>query len=68
MRNDFKTQPANDYKPFPREALEQSIGARFDEIERRFPNKLAVRTKKYSWTYAELNVQAANHFSGDQRA
>ena len=60
MRNDLETQPANDYKPFPREALDQSIGARFDEIVRRFPNKLAVRTKKYSWSYAELNARAEN--------
>ena len=60
MRNDFKNRPANDYEPFPRAALDQSIGARFDEIARRFANKLAVRTKNYSWTYAELNTRAEN--------
>ncbi len=35
-----------------------SIGARFDEIVRRFAAKQAVRTRKYSWTYGELNAQA----------
>ncbi len=60
MRSDFKNRPSNDYETFPREALDQSIGARFDEIVRRFPNKLAVRTRKYSWTYAELNTRAKN--------
>jgi amino acid adenylation domain-containing protein len=58
MRNDIKNRPSNDYEPFPREALDQSIGARFDEIARRFPDKLAVRTRKHSWSYAELNARA----------
>lgn len=58
MRKDIQDRPSNDYEPFPREALDQSIGARFDEIVTRFPDKLAVRTRKYSWTYAELNTRA----------
>jgi amino acid adenylation domain-containing protein len=58
MRNEFKDRPSNDYDRFSHQALDQSIGARFDEIVRRFPNKLAVRTKQYSWTYAELHSRA----------
>jgi amino acid adenylation domain-containing protein len=58
MSTDDKDRPSNDYAPFPREVLEQSIGARFEEIARRFPDKLAVRTKKHSWSYAELNSRA----------
>ena len=58
MRNDIENRPSNDYEPFRREALDQSIGARFDEIARRFPDKLAVRTKQHSWSYAELNARA----------
>ena len=60
MRSELENRPSNDYEPFPREALDQSIGGRFEEIVRRFPNKLAVRTKNYSWTYAELNTRAEN--------
>ena len=58
MSNDIKNRPSNGYEPFLREALDQSISARFDEIVQRFPNKLAVRTKKHSWSYAELNARA----------
>ena len=58
MRNELRDRPSNNYERFPHQALDQSIGARFDEIVRRFPNKLAVRTKQYSWTYAELNTRA----------
>ena len=58
MRNDSENRPSNNYEPFPREALDRSIGARFDEIARRFPDKLAVRTRKHSWRYAELNSRA----------
>jgi amino acid adenylation domain-containing protein len=58
MRIDCSNRPYNDYEPFPRQALEGSIGARFEEMVRRFPDKQAVRTQKYSWTYAKLNTRA----------
>jgi amino acid adenylation domain-containing protein len=58
MRIDCNNRPYNDCEPFPRQALEGSIGARFDEMVRRFPDKQAVHTQKYSWTYAELNARA----------
>ena len=58
MCNDFKNRPSNDFEPFLHQALNQSIGTRFDQVVRRFPNKLAVHTKRYSWTYAELNTRA----------
>ena len=60
MGNEYKDRLSNIYVPFPREALNQSIGARFDEIAWSFPDKLAVRTKKHSWSYAELNSRADN--------
>jgi amino acid adenylation domain-containing protein len=58
MSNDYKDPSLNDYSPFPRDALDQSIGARFEAIARRFPDKLAVRTKNHSWSYTELNNRA----------
>lgn len=58
MRNDSENRPSNNYEPFPREALDRSIGARFDEIARRFPDKLAVCTGTHSWSYDELNARA----------
>lgn len=58
VRNELDNRPSNDFEPFPREALEQSIGARFEEIVRRFPNKLAVCTRNCSWTYSHLNTEA----------
>ncbi|HKY06665.1 MAG TPA: AMP-binding protein, partial [Candidatus Binatia bacterium] len=58
MDNDDKDRASNVFVPFPRDALERSIGARFDEIARRFPDKLAVRTKNCSWNYAELSSRA----------
>jgi amino acid adenylation domain-containing protein len=54
----YTNQPPNDFEPFPRSALDQSINARFEATAQRFPDKQAVRTKKYSWTYTELNARA----------
>jgi hypothetical protein len=65
VRNELDNRPSNDFEPFPREALEQSIGARFEEIVRRFPSKLAVCTRNCSWTYSHLNTEA-DHRSGNR--
>ena len=58
VANQLNNRPSNEYEPFPREALDQSIGARFEAIAGRFPNKLAVRTKTRSWTYSQLKAHA----------
>lgn len=46
------------YAGFPREAIEGSVPARFEEIVRRYGAREAVRTKRESLTYAELNARA----------
>jgi non-ribosomal peptide synthetase component F/SAM-dependent methyltransferase len=46
------------YAGFPREAIEGSVPARFEEIVRRYGAREAVRTKHESLTYAELNARA----------
>jgi amino acid adenylation domain-containing protein len=52
-------RPANDFSVFPRAAIEQSIPARFEQLVRTYPRRTAVKTKRYEWTYEELN-RAAN--------
>lgn len=60
MNREFTNRPFNDYEPFPRAALDGSITARFEEIVRRFPNKLASSSTKYASTYEQLNAAANN--------
>ncbi|MGH9373720.1 MAG: non-ribosomal peptide synthetase, partial [Vicinamibacterales bacterium] len=43
---------------FPAEAIEQAIGQRFDEQVSRHARRLAVRTRRHEWTYAELQRHA----------
>jgi len=50
--------PTTLFEPFPREALEGSIPARFEAIVRRHPDRLAVKTKTQALTYAALNRHA----------
>ena len=52
-----RDHPPRDFEVFPRTALAQSIGARFEEICRRFPEKTAVCTRNRSWTYRELDAR-----------
>ncbi len=47
--------PSNPFAAFPREAIEQSIPARFEQQVRSCPDKIAVKTTRESLTYAELN-------------
>ena len=42
----------------PRDVLEQSIGARFEEQVRKHGSRLAVKTRTEAWTYGELNAAA----------
>ncbi|MEO6244411.1 MAG: AMP-binding protein, partial [Opitutaceae bacterium] len=44
--------------PFPREAMESSLGRRFEAIATQHPNRIAIRTTKSGWSYANLNRQA----------
>jgi len=38
--------------------IEQSIPQRFEEQVEKYPQKTAIRTRNYEWTYAELNTTA----------
>jgi len=46
------------FTPFAKEAIEQSIGKRFEEQVRRYPGRLAVKSQGDAWSYAELNETA----------
>jgi non-ribosomal peptide synthetase component F len=50
--------PTGAFVPFASDALEGSVPARFEEQVRRHSERLAVRTRYYSLTYAELNSLA----------
>jgi len=51
-------RPVNAFTPFAANAIEQSIGARFEGQARRHPERLAVKSAGDAWTYAELNRNA----------
>ncbi|MBL9172290.1 MAG: amino acid adenylation domain-containing protein, partial [Verrucomicrobiales bacterium] len=44
-----------DFTPFEPTEIEQSIGARFESVVRRFPERPAVAGDGFVWTYEELN-------------
>ncbi len=46
------------YRAFTAEAIEQSIGQRFDEQALRHARRIAVKTPRHQWTYAHLQRQA----------
>lgn len=46
------------YVPFPAEAVDGSVPARFEEQVRLHSGRVALRTPSRQWTYAELNVSA----------
>lgn len=50
------------FDPFPRAAVEQTIAARFEQISRRYPGRLALQTDTRRLSYEELN-RAANRIS-----
>jgi amino acid adenylation domain-containing protein len=56
---DHCVHPAGTFIPFPRAALETSLPQRFAEQVRRAPGRLAVRSRRYGFTYAELNAFAS---------
>jgi amino acid adenylation domain-containing protein len=50
-------QPNNSFIEFPQSEIEQSISARFQQQVRQYPDRLAVETQNYCWTYEELERQ-----------
>lgn len=66
-RNQLRAQrnriaPANSFIEFKKDDIEQSISARFEKLVNVHPNQVAVKTRNYRWTYAELN-RAANQIA-----
>ena len=54
--------PTGEFIEFEIGEVEQSIPDRFEKIVRRFPNRVAVKTRNSTWTYDDLN-QAANRMA-----
>ncbi|MFQ5610898.1 MAG: amino acid adenylation domain-containing protein [Anaerolineae bacterium] len=52
-------QPGLAFVEFEQAALEGSLAARFEAQVEKYPGRLAVKTRRYAWTYRTLN-QAAN--------
>ncbi|MEE8301338.1 MAG: amino acid adenylation domain-containing protein, partial [Candidatus Tectomicrobia bacterium] len=50
--------PTGTFIPFPKAAIEQSIPARFEQMVRQYPDRLAVKTRDHTLTYTELNQMA----------
>src|SRR5262245_48521299 len=51
-------RPRDTFTPFPRAALEEPIGARFESWVRRTPGRLAGKFGDAAWTYMELDAAA----------
>lgn len=51
-----RVHPTNSFIEFPK--CEQSIGQRFEQQVKQYPNRIAVKTKHYEWTYRELNEKS----------
>jgi amino acid adenylation domain-containing protein len=47
--------PCNKFAEFRREEIEQSITARFASQAKQYADRLAISTRNFQWTYAELN-------------
>ncbi len=43
---------------FEKESIEQSIADRFEEQVKKYPDHVAVKTRRHQWTYSELNRTA----------
>jgi amino acid adenylation domain-containing protein len=55
-------QPSNPFEKFLKSEIQQSIPARFQKQVNKYPDKIAIKTKNYQWTYEQLNL-AANHIA-----
>ena len=51
-----RVHPTNSFIEFPK--CEQSISARFEQQVKQYPNRIAVKTQRYEWTYQNLNDKA----------
>lgn len=51
-------QPPGDFVEFKKGDIEQSIAGRFEEIARKHPDRIALKTADCAITYAELNAAA----------
>src|SRR5262245_53688330 len=54
--------PSGAFVPFPAAATEQTVAARFEQIVRRHPDRLALQMGTHRLTYDELN-RAANRIA-----
>ncbi|HWR59201.1 MAG TPA: AMP-binding protein, partial [Thermodesulfovibrionales bacterium] len=50
--------PTNEFEPFGLEEINHSIPSRFEQQVRRYPDRLAIRSRDDCFTYAELNRSA----------
>ena len=50
-----RAAPKNEFIAFRREEIEQSIPERFEQQVRRYSDRVAVKSRRYRLTYAELN-------------
>ena len=48
----------NAFVEFQREEIEQSISARFEQQARQYPERVAIKSRRHTVTYSELNQQA----------
>src|SRR5262245_32388568 len=53
-----RVYPTNLFTPIAAQEVEQSVPQRFEAQARRYPDRLAVKTRAHAWTYAELNRHA----------
>ncbi|MEW6737787.1 MAG: condensation domain-containing protein, partial [Acidobacteriota bacterium] len=51
-------QPGRSFIEFPREVIEETIASRFCRQVELTPDRLAIKTDQYYWTYAELHRRA----------
>src|SRR6266436_9482518 len=48
-------RPINPFTAFAKSEIEQSIGDRFESQVRKYPDRIAIKTAKSEWSYADLN-------------
>ncbi|MDX6443963.1 MAG: hypothetical protein QOH71_1037 [Blastocatellia bacterium] len=51
-------RPTTPFIEFAKDEIEQSISNRFENQVRQNPNRIAIKSKRHQWTYAELNRKA----------
>lgn len=58
LSNKNIVQPTNFFIQFTKQEIEQSIASRFLKQVIKFPNKIAVKSRIYEWTYKDLDKRA----------